>query len=238
MNKIAFTLAEVIITITIVAIVATMTISSIVAANQKTELEVRFVKSYKTIIYAVNMAVAQNGPIETWDWKDRVTVKERNDFIKEYFLSYLNVAKFCPDSSVKGCFPDVIYKLLNGSKWKKITNSSGQVLLADGTSVDFSLYSACASVDKLKKCLIFRIDTNGPKKPNVVGLDYHEFIFYPASGEFLPHGINIESSYDEKTNRFEKNTLEKIQANCNKNGGPGWFCSARIIQDGFKMNYY
>lgn len=67
MKECGFTLAEVLITLAIVGIVAGMTIPSILAGNHKTELEARFAESYSIIMHAVNMAVAQNGPIETWD---------------------------------------------------------------------------------------------------------------------------------------------------------------------------
>jgi len=52
----------------------------------------------------------------------------------------------------------------------------------------------------------------------------------------LPYGVNKYSSYDEATKSFVKNSYETIVNVCG-GGGRGDSCSARIVMDGFKINY-
>lgn len=235
--KKGFTLSEVLITLAIVAIVATMTIPSIVVSNQKTELEARFAKSYRTITYAVNMAIAENGGIETWEWKETYSSKEMDEFVKTYFLPYLNVVKFCPsDNSVAGCFPDITYKFLNGKNWINIATSKvPKALLSDGTAIQFGFINSCFK-DK-NRCMSFRIDTNGVKKPNKEGVDTFLFNLYPQTSEFLPHGIYFDKSYDEQTGNFERIGVGEEGLDACTKSGQGGVCAAKIIQDGFKINY-
>jgi len=83
----------VLITLAIIGIIAAITIPSIVANHQKRTLETQFAKSYRTLSQAVNLAVAEHGGIETWDWKETWTAEERDAFVKKYLLPYLNQEK-------------------------------------------------------------------------------------------------------------------------------------------------
>ena len=80
------------------------------------------------------------------------------------------------------------------------------------------------------------VDINGHKKPQIYGRDAFAFVFFPQTGEFLPHGINVEGEYNEETKSFRKQTKEEIIAGCNPPDGLH-HCAARIVMDGFKMNY-
>lgn len=65
------------------------------------------------------------------------------------------------------------------------------------------------------------------------------------TNELLPEGINVLGApLNENTGKFPLRTREEIETNCNSKGGTpvdklvvGAMCGARIIQDGFKMNY-
>lgn len=235
MQKNAFTIAEVLITLAIIGIIAAMTIPSIVVSNQKAELESRFAKSYSTVMNVVNLAQAENGPLETWDWKESYSQEERINFVKTYFLPYLKVLKFCQDSSSTGCFGKGMYKRLNGTDWQEIDKSPyPQVLLTDGTSINFYILGGCLA--QKNRCLCFNIDSNGPRKPNTIGLDVYSACFYPQVNEFQPFGVYVDKSYDETTKSFRRYTSEEVYQSCT-GGGNGDFCAVRIIQEGFKINY-
>lgn len=96
----AFTIAELLITLAIIGIIAAMTIPSIVASHQKAELSTRFAKNYSVLMQAMGLAQAQNGPIESWDWKNSYNNDDKRKFVKTYFLPYVNVAKYCPDAFI------------------------------------------------------------------------------------------------------------------------------------------
>jgi len=231
-----FTLAEVLITLAIIGVVAAITIPSIVANHQKRTLETQFTKAYRSIQQVVNLATAEHGGIETWEWSNLIDAETRDTLTKKYFLPYLNYVKFCdsknPDT---GCFIDTIYKYLNGTDATNISKyTTPKVLLADGSSIDFNYWQEC--LERNTQCLVMRIDINGHKKPNTYGRDLFEFDLFPQTGEFLPRGINDNSSFNEARKSFTKSDIEQIISNCNENGS-GNFCGARIVSDGFKINY-
>jgi len=171
---------------------------------------------YRTLQQTVNLAIAEHGGIETWDFKAGMSNEEKDAFVKKYFIPYLNVLKFCPsDNSVKGCAFDGVVKRKNGTNWVNLNEiNHPKVLLADGSLILIQFYNDGSGVD-------FYPDVNGHKKPNVIGRDVFYFQIKQNGGVFFPGGGG--------------STREAIVENC-KNG-TGMACAAMIIQDGFKMNY-
>jgi len=231
--KTAFTLAEVLITLAIIGVVAAITIPSIVANHRKTTLETRFAKSYRTIYQAVNLSIAQNGGIENWDWKGTWTNEQKDEFVKKYFIPYLNIVKFCPsDKSVTGCFSDVSYKKQAGGTAGNFSkNNQPQVVLADGSTISFGLLG-----DGYHYSLGLNFDTNGHEKPNTLGYDMFSFGFFKESGKFAPNGyINNKVAYNYETQSHTLFTDEERNAECEN--GNGWYCAAKVVAEGFKINY-
>jgi len=224
-TKQAFTLAEVLITLAIIGIIAAITIPSIIANHQKRTLETQFAKTYRTFQQMVNLSVAENGDISTWDWKESWTNESEDEFVKKYMLPYLNVMKFVSSGEHANFFSDSPGKRMNGMVFDESRNVAvhPKILLADGTA--FVFYTA------EKKILV---DTNGAKKPNTVGYDIFQFLFYPKTGEFLPCGVN-SATYDEATGAYVRNTEDVIEQGCINHFG--WTCPAKIIKEGFKINY-
>jgi len=225
-------LSEVLITLAIIGVIAAITIPSIVANHQKRALETQFTKAYRTLSQAVNLAIAEHGGIETWDWKDGMTNQEKDAFVKKYFESNLNIVKFCSASTPgKNCFPDVTYKLIDTGEYRNIDLTyNTKTILADGSAINFAF--AAEGLANNQRCLTFGVDINGHKKPNTVGRDYFEFAFYPQTGEFLPHGVY--GSYNTESKSYEKQSVEKIDTDCTSGG---WTCAAKIVSEGFKINY-
>jgi len=235
-NKKGFTLAEVLITLAIIGVVAAITIPSIIANHQKRELETRLAKSYRTISHAVNMAIAEHGGIESWNW-DVMEAEKRFKFAKTYILPHLNIAKLCLGNTNLGCFPDITYKRLNGEDWANVNRrNTTKAILADGTLIAMNATSTCNNGNGNNRCFIIQVDTNGFKKPNTVGYDIHEFSFWPKTGEMLPSGIYHNDSWNDETQSYARITPEESHNYCyNKNDG--FYCTAVAIQEGFKINY-
>jgi len=232
MRKRGFTLAEVLITLAIIGVIAAITIPGIVANHQKRALETQFAKAYRTLSQAVNLAIAEHGDISTWDWKDSYTAEEKDDFVKKYFLPYLNYTKFCNTAKTTGkCFPDFRYNHLDGTFYSNYSSSDmPQVQLADGSLVQFTLQANNQDVS-----MIIQVDINGHKKPNLIGRDTFAIQFYPRTGEFLPFSINYLGTYNKTTNSYKKIPREVQLRGCKSDNS--FHCTAIIIQDGFKMNY-
>jgi len=225
----------VLITLAIIGIIAAITIPSIVANHKKRTLETQFAKTYRTITQAVNLAVAEYGDISGWDWKTQYSTDEMDDFVKKYFAPYLNIVKFCSaDNSVNECFDSNIrHKQPNGNlEANPNTRRTTKVLLADGSAIQFYFIGNALN----GRTLAAEFDINGSKKPNAVGRDFFYFGFYPKTGEVLPGGI-ISGAFDEEIGDFPRYTREETDEACLDTAGAGWSCAAKIVQDGFKMNY-
>jgi len=236
-----FTLAEVLITLAIIGIIAAITIPGVVAEHKKRTLETQFAKSYRTLSQAVNMAIAEHGDISTWGWKNGMTNEEKDAFVKKYILSYLNVIKFCPkEGDDRNCFPDTVYKYLNGTNYLNYRKDSApQAILGDGSIIAMSFNDRCYSIAKTERCMTIIVDINGGKKPNTLGRDVQRFAFFPKTGEFLPDGINVQNEFNEETGSYRKRPLEELVTYfCNTSQADNSAqCAARVVMEGFKMNY-
>jgi len=236
-TKQAFTLAEVLITLAIIGIIAAITIPSTIANHQKRTLETQFAKAYRTLSAAVQMAISENGGLVGWEWKTSYSSDDSDNFFKTNFADYLNIVKFCSakDAQKAECFPDLTYKHLNGSDYSNFkTWGSPKMIFADGSIALFIMGVNNGSFNY--PSITFLVDVNGFKKPNMVGRDLFQFLYYPETGEFLPRGVYKWNEIDEETGEYKKNTYEQLLELCNPNQ-TGFSCAARVVADGFKINY-
>jgi len=227
----------VLITLAIIGVIAAITIPSLIANHKKTTLESQFAKSYKTLTHMANMAIAEHGSFENWDWKETFTEEEYDEFAKKYFTPYLNVAKFCPSDKSNGyCFAEKYNTAFNLSSFSYIPNEfkKPQVILADGSSIIFGIHENCA--ERTDYCVTIGVDVNGIKKPNTVGRDVFSFNIYPQVNRFMPGGT-YKAPYDSETGKFYERSPDEIRELCSEVKRSSWNCAARIIIDGFKMNY-
>lgn len=89
LNRIAFTLAEVLIVIGIIGIVAELTIPTLVSNFQKQIAVTRVQKFYTNMFQAIRMSENENGPTNTWNygsWDDGAsTLSWFNTYLEKYF---------------------------------------------------------------------------------------------------------------------------------------------------------
>ena len=97
-----------------------------------------------------------------------------------------------------------------------------------------------AGVSKIKYMLAVDIDINSNKKPNVIGRDIFYFrlaqdgVLYPYNGE--EYAKYVGGASWQTTGDYWK--LENGSARlCNPSGNAGSGCSARIMENGWKMDY-
>ena len=91
-SKLAFTLAEVLITLGIIGIVAALTMPALIDNHNKKVVEARLEKFYSSMNQAIRMAELDYGPREYWfeDNSDRTLQEE---WCKKYIIPYMNVTK-------------------------------------------------------------------------------------------------------------------------------------------------
>ena len=110
-RRIAFTLAEVLITLGIIGVVAALTIPGVIDKYQKQETVSRLKKAYSIMQNAIKMSELENGEVSSWTLISSPSVENNEAFVKKYFLPYLNVPKYCGyvNDSLKSnsCYPAV-----------------------------------------------------------------------------------------------------------------------------------
>ncbi|MBP7211474.1 type II secretion system protein [bacterium] len=204
----AFTLAEVLITLGIIGIVAAMTIPTLSQKTQERETVSKLKKVFSTLTNAYNLAVNEDGTPDTWNLDANLSATGATNILNE-LAPHLNITKNCGTTEV-GCFPE--------GTGDAQSNSASKVILSDGTMVSFVVWSPTCNQDYgsgalANMCAFFETDINGFKKPNAVGKD--RFRFYITKEAIVPYGTATS-------------TEMSFANNCAKSHG-GLSCTAWVI---------
>lgn len=249
----AFTLAEVLITLGIIGIVASMTIPTLVNNVQKREYVSRLRKTYAILNQAFQKYAADQGCVGdlkcTGLFSD--TTPNKATEWRDFFNNYLKVSKDCGTGA--GCFPaeESYFNLAAGGVMTPDSDTDYyKVILADGQSVgvqtfDFQLNcnadaNNVAAGSLRKGCAWIIIDTNGSKGPNKAGRDYfpensldltseHFVVPYFGSKDWASATYSpIQVWSDTTISAFYCGTAAD---------SVGYACASRIIEEGWEMNY-
>ena len=178
-SKIAFTLAEVLITLGIIGIVAAMTLPTLINKSEQAILAKQFKKSYANLQNAINLAQSENGDVYRCYAFEKVTynLDECQEFWQAV-LSKMKVVKKCSGLDFD-CHPRYKTKeevlaqrgeINNNCSFNIATDSVNYYILADGSQL--GVYNNIT--DQNHHIIYFTIDVNGKKGPNKWGYD----IFY------------------------------------------------------------
>lgn len=109
-HKIAFTLAEVLITLGIIGIVAAMTMPALVANYQKKQTVTQLKRTYSILSQALVAAQQEYGDMSGWEYSGmNLEADETNDalnnFVQKYLEPHIKIIEYCyGDFSNKSCF--------------------------------------------------------------------------------------------------------------------------------------
>ena len=217
-NKKAFTLAEVLVTLTIIGVVSAMTIPTLHQRHNEQVTVKKVQKFYSTMSQAFQKAINEYGDVDTWGIegsKQTDALIIYNYLIKDNF----KIIKDCGFNNNGGCIYDGNYKYLNGNNSMRYANDSYynyyKVMLNDGSSIWFR-------ADKAENELVdLFIDVNGNAAPNQWGKDL--FLLYVVDGKLIPSGT------DKNNNKMF------FDRSCNKSGA-GYGCAAWLVYKG-NMDY-
>ena len=220
-KKIAFTLAEVLITLGVIGIVAAMTIPTLISNYQEKVFVTGAKKFYSLISQAVQLATIDNGLPENWDLSDP------ENMIKP-LMPYLKITDYCTSTNGKVCYNKKIYHR-NGNLADNQYVFSGTASnrpafrLSDGTNVGIYTTPASAINDSTVRGE-YMVDVNGEKGPNTYGKDL--FIFNLAqNGTIKPSGdMQGQDRYAFKTG-------------CLNSDAVGLGCAAWVVLNG-NMDYW
>ena len=181
-RKVAFTLAEVLITLGIIGIIAALTLPTFIQNYQDRQFKIAYKKAYSDISQAFQEGIVEGKFNRTVHWDGNSWLEEMN-LLKEKF----KIALDCPTN--KGTKENACWKkgdtVCGGSC--KTGNSEDGIDYEDGVPypssncfVDGAGRSWC-SFDNSEN--MFLVDTNGFAKPNRFGKDRFMFTFADKNGK-------------------------------------------------------
>ncbi len=234
-KKVAFTLAEVLITLGVIGIVAAMTIPTLVNSYQEKVTVTRLKKTYSVINQAFKLMVMDYGTVDEWGLAKTETDDGAGNPVYDYSGSKLfmeRLSKYLKHEALKAGEPitDKTYSL-DGT----ITRSAptvadeGAIQLADGTILNpgFIMSSDCSfygTNENQKRCgdlwVVF------PKKKSMT-VGVNGFMFYITKNGITPVGTT-----DKNDGGFI--TFCNMKSTIGTNNGRG--CAAWVIQNG-NMDY-
>jgi len=205
--RLAFTLAEVLITLGIIGVVAAITMPVLINKHREAVIISQLKKTYSLlsqVVYELNYEYGGN-------WKDLTFVQLGDDI-----TSRIKTLKVCKLG--EGCFEQTPVTYLKGGStgdWDILTNCY-KFITADGVNilVEHSSGSPLLHYNK-KPDFGITVDVNGTKKPNRLGRDI--FIFAIRDGKLIYAGIDDESA----------SCTEEMY---------GYTCAWRVLTEG-KFNY-
>ncbi len=218
----AFTLAEVLVTLTIIGVVSTMTIPTLMNKNKEVQTVAAVKNTYAILQDAFKQAEIDNGSIDSWDLTTSSTQGEGSKLF-DYLLPYLKILKNCQNND-KECIADEYYTLNKSKKSAGNDNKVYNAILKNGTSLIFWNTEGKG---------IIAIDINGRQKPNRRGVDYFTFVINQEKNKIVPAG---SKSLEEEFG-FEEYTLGQSCVFGNdsyEHNGKG--CTAWVIYKG-NMDY-
>jgi len=216
-----FTLAEVLITLGVIGVVAALTIPTLFANYQKTQYVAQLKKAY-----AVTSQALQEMALDAGCPSDLVCAGFFNGGTSDssLFNAFSNKLKVMKDCGTdEGCFPpnSAVTVYYNGSGSRGTFAGqyapSYKFTLADGIAVAIHNYASGCSYGVDMECGEIIFDVNGTHGPNNIGKDIFIYrILHNAT--ISPNGMNVNGT-------------------CNEANPFGLYCAARIMKDGWQMNY-
>jgi type II secretory pathway pseudopilin PulG len=184
---IAFTLAEVLITLLIIGIVASLVIPAIINDSKEAEYNTGVKKAYADLSNALKMIQINNGGV--------VNVGTGANFgLRNEFCNLMSCVK---TDTLENIFNAGNYRFYKGSiiNWSSYYAYPAAVL-NNGYLINFRSYVDCNQYD-VNACGFIKIDINGYKLPNMLGKDLYFFwITKNDNGYYsiLPGGTNGDSN--------------------------------------------
>lgn len=228
-KKFGFTLAEVLIALTIVGIIAALTIPTLIEKTHEREVITRVKKAY------ANLTTAYTSLVEEYSDIQSALSDSPLYYVGDIFASKMKVAINCGRSgysSITGCFPNVIYKRLDGTNYYydfSTNDSFNTILTSDSMAYAFYGDKNCdddgsrshSTTAKLYNSLCTRIyvDIDGPNKgPSMIGRDM--FVFELTKYGVYPMGFT-----------FDDGDIGYGADDCTIANPTGLSCAAKIVQE-------
>lgn len=231
-GKVAFTLAEVLITIGIIGVVSALVIPTLINEYQKRSTANQLKKTFATLTQAVRLAEEEHGEMAGWTMTE--TGNTQANVFEKFIAPFLKATR----TDILG--KELYYKNVNGTKaivFAILQDSSNASVFTLLSGVQFLVLNNIHASDSEPHVTVF-MDLNGYKTlPNRLGRDLFVVTIMPEDGVKFAYKDDAVLEADLKQRAREEllNGPSLYNNNCNKNGVGVW-CGAVIQQDGWVIS--
>ncbi len=219
----AFTLSEVLVTLSIVGVISVLTLPNLMSSYQKKVQVASLQRTYNMIVNATAKYMTDNR-LDDLTYSDLTTL----DGVEEFFKKYFDVTRICmPEDGEVSNAVDCLAETYNSSD--RSTTFSPMTISGLPTYACAMLNTgATICLDHNADAGYFglHIDTNGIGKPNTAGRDFFAHLRLWPDGKVM--GAQYTTDPVELCPGFNGNTPGILFATD---------CFAKIQQDGWEMNY-
>ncbi len=219
-RKIAFTLAEVLITLGIIGVVAAMTMPSLIQHYKKQVTVNRLKKAYSEIYQAIKLSEAENGTADTWSFPVSTDNEGCKHVMEDYLLKYFKTVQACDSTELQKNPNKCGFKTVKSPDGSGGFGAGYYVLTPSGYGVGL-LGGGFTNENDVPHVHII-IDTDGPERgKNMLCSDIFRAIlrFAPGQGKFLMYGFEFSQDRDVLMDAKNK----------------GNYCGAIIQSDGWEI---
>lgn len=176
-GKLAFTLAEVLLTLGIIGVVVVLTIFALVGKYSDMQKSVALKKAYTNLSQAILMSQQEHGELADWD-RAPYHRKGMLEWSNEYIFKYMKKVTACEGGNSAIKCPTDADRICNAENknCNSVTLRMAVYVLADGENI--YIFSGGNPVAGKSDFLHILVDTNGVKKPNVFGKDVFVFTLW------------------------------------------------------------
>ncbi|MBQ8460721.1 type II secretion system protein, partial [bacterium] len=215
-KKVAFTLAEVLITIGIIGVVAALTIPNLIKENQKRATITKLQKGISVINQAYKLSFDEQGePESAFDMG-------AEEYFKQYWQPYIKMLQYCDTYEKCGYNSLYPYKYANNnpSPFAVVYRTARTTFYTSDALIFIVLVKSGNETTGLVVDNRIFIDINGGELPNKFGRDVFILERIEDGGGVRPYG-------------YEKSDNE-INSNCSKSS-TGEFCAEKIRRAGWRI---
>ncbi len=249
-KKLAFTLAETLITLGVIGVVAALTIPTLISKYNEMVTITELRKTYSELSQAIKLSETVNGDFREWEYSSSVV--EARTFAEKYIMPYLS-------RSYKRCTNNKCY--LNNKCWKKpngdlATDVSCSFLnsyIYNNKTISFRTINSSCTSQGITFCTPIKyveitVDINGDRGPSIMGKDVFNFTLFNytyktgawSTSSVCPNGehyglhLGSIAGYWGGYCRNLEDMFSGNPGNC-KIDGSGYDCGLAIEKNGWKI---
>ena len=186
--KVAFTLAEVLITLGIIGVIAAVTLPTLISNYKKSVVETKVKHMYALVSNAVRMSEAKYGEMSEWDRCDVDSSYECSlQILEKYVFPELKIDKICGQENIEECWTSPIS--LSGIEGSLTLSLSNPIKVTAMLNNGVSLF-AWAGRQLTDPHIQIWFDIDGPKKgKNMLGADVFGINVIYKSSDTIKAGV-------------------------------------------------